>query len=37
VQVTRLFENARPGEKLLVAVTRGDEHHVFVIEKGTAK
>jgi hypothetical protein len=36
-QVARLFENARPGEKLLVAVTRGDDHHVFVIEKVAAQ
>jgi hypothetical protein len=36
-QVARVFDDAKPGEKLLVAVTRGDDHHVFVIEKGAAE
>jgi hypothetical protein len=36
-QVGRIFENAQPGEKLLVAVTRGEQHHVFVIEKRAAQ
>jgi hypothetical protein len=36
-QVTRAFESAEAGEKLLVAVTRGVEHHVFVIEKGAGR
>jgi hypothetical protein len=36
-QVTRAFESAEAGQKLLVAVTRGVEHHVFVIEKGAGR
>jgi hypothetical protein len=36
-QLARAFDSAPRGEKLLAAVTRGDDHHVFVIEKGTAE
>ena len=31
--ITRMFEAAPHGEKMLVALTRGDEHHVVVLEK----
>lgn len=34
-QVTRTFEALSPAEQLLVAVTRGDGHHVAVVEKNT--
>ena len=32
-QVTQLFDTLPRADKLLVALTRGDEHHVVVLEK----
>lgn len=32
-QVTRAFASAREGQSILVAVTRGDTHHVMILEK----
>lgn len=33
LQITRTFAALRPGGRLMVAVTRGDSHHVLVLER----
>jgi S1-C subfamily serine protease len=35
-QVARTFDAAGSGEKLLVGLTRGSEHHVVVLEKSVS-
>jgi S1-C subfamily serine protease len=32
-QITRAFDTLKPGERVLVAMTRGNGHHVVVVEK----